>query len=430
MSNNINKKIEIDVNEAVKLLTKLVETPSIKDKKNDEIINIIEKELKNIGCLTQLYIANSEDVADNPIFTPLPEGVEKRQKYITGTIKGSGRGKSILLFSHVDTENVVDRYLWNTNPFKLVKKGDKLYGLGTNDAKSGVAACIMALKVIKEMGIKLKGDVVGLTQNEKFGGAAGPLVVFTKIFPKKCKVDGALYVHAPESADGLGEIEVGTKGVLSFKITVFGKKPALREAGISNAYISIKDGINAIEKANEIINALKEYAKIRERKFNKKMEKTTFNIGSIKGGETPGVVADKCEIECSIVFLTEETIQSIIKEVNNVVQKDTEKDASLKKYPPKVEIIGVRANPAYNNLNDELILKLKESMKETGNYKISYFDQHIASVIRYPIGCANIPAISFGPKANNSYKPNEWVSEEQYIKSIEILVRSIIKWCI
>lgn len=77
MSNNINKKIEIDVNEAVKLLAKLVEIPSIKGKKNDKIINIIEKELKNIGCLTQIDIANSEDVADNPIFSPLPEGVEK-----------------------------------------------------------------------------------------------------------------------------------------------------------------------------------------------------------------------------------------------------------------------------------------------------------------------------------------------------------------
>ena len=426
MSNNINKKIEIDVNEAVKLLTKLVETPSIKDKKNDEIISIIEKELKNIGCLTQLYIANSEDVATNLIFTPLPEGVEKKQKYITGTIKGSSGGKSILIFSHVDTENVVDRDLWNTDPFKLVKKGDRLYGLGTNDAKSGVAACIMALKVIKEMGIKLRGDVVALAQNEKFGGAAGPLPVFTK----ECKVEGALYVHAPESADGLGEIEVGTKGVLSFKITVFGKKPALREAGIPYSYVSIKDGINAIEKATKIIDALKEYAKIREQKFNKKTEKTSFNIGTIKGGETPGVVADKCEIACSIIFSTEETIQSLSKEISDIIEKVIEKDEFLKKIPPKVEIIGVRANPAYNNLNDKLLLKLKESIKETGNYKLSYFDQHTASVIRYPIGCANIPAFSFGPKANNSYKPNEWVSEEQYIKSIEILVRSIIKWCI
>jgi len=397
MSNNINKKIEIDVNKAVKLLTKLVEIPSIKDKKNDEIINLIEKELKDINCLTQVDVANSEDVADNMNFCPLPEGVEKKQKY-----------------------------LWNTNPFKLVKKSDKLYGLGTNDAKSGVAACIMALRVIKEMGIKLRGDVVALVQNEKFGGATGPLPVFTK----ECKVDGALYVHAPESANGLGEIEVGTKGLLSFKITIFGEKPALREAGIPYSYISIKDGVNAIDKAIEIIDALKEYAKIREQKFNKKAEKTSFNIGTIKGGETPGVVADKCEIACSIVFSTEETIQSLSKEISDIIEKVIEKDEFLKKIPPKVEIIGVRANPAYNNLNDKLLLKLKESIKETGNYKLSYFDQHTASVIRYPIGCANIPAFSFGPKANNSYKPNEWVSEEQYIKSIEILVRSIIKWCI
>lgn len=425
MSNSMDKKIKTPADKAVNILSRLVEIPSIKDKKNDEIINLIEKELKDINCLTQVDVANSEDVADNMNFCPLPEGVEKKQKYITGTIKGSGGGKSLLLFSHVDTESVVDRDLWNTNPFKLVKKSDKLYGLGTNDAKSGVAACIMALRVIKEMGIKLRGDVVALVQNEKFGGATGPLPVFTK----ECKVDGALYVHAPESANGLGEIEVGTKGLLSFKITIFGEKPALREAGIPYSYISIKDGVNAIDKAIEIIDALKKYAKIRDQKFNRKMEKTTFNIGIIKGGEASAVVADKCEIECSIVFSTKETIQSITKEINNVIQKTIKKDAFLKKCPPVFEIVDFRANPAYINLNDEILLKLKECIKEAGNYNLVDFNQHIGSVIRYPIICAKIPAISFGPKADNSYKPNEWVSEEQYIKSIEILVRFIMKWC-
>lgn len=426
MNNDINKKIEINVNEAVEFLAKLVETPSIEGTKNDKIISLIEKKLKNIGCCTQINIANSEEVTGHPIFTPLPEGAEKKQKYITGTIKGSSEGKSILLFAHVDTENVVDRDLWNTDPFKLVKKGEKLYGLGTNDDKSGVAACIMALKVIKDMRLKLKGNVVTLAQNEKFGGATGPLSVFTKEY----KFNGALYVHAPESAHGLGEIEVGTKGILSFKITVFGSEPALREEGIPFSYVSIKDGINAIENATKIIDALKEYAKTREQKFNKKEEKTNFNIGIIKGGEAPELIAQKCEIACSIVFLTEETIQSIIKEVNNVVQKVTEENTSLKKYPPKVEIIGLRANPAYNNLNSEILLKLKESIRETGDYNLSYYHHLVGSVIRYPIGCTNIPAFSFGPKANNSYRPNEWVSEEQYIKSIEILVRFIIKYLI
>ena len=52
-----------------------------------------------------------------------------------------------------------------------------------------------------------------------------------------------------------------------------------------------------------------------------------------------------------------------------------------------------------------------------------------ASAIRFPMIYDQLPTVAFGPLCDNFYKPNEWVSQEKYIKTIRILVYSIIKWC-
>ena len=72
----------------------------------------------------------------------------KRQNII-GLLKGNGNGKSILLNGHVDTMPAGDESLWKYPPFAARIVGSKLYGNGAADMKAGVAAMIMAVKLIK-----------------------------------------------------------------------------------------------------------------------------------------------------------------------------------------------------------------------------------------------------------------------------------------
>ena len=236
--------------------------------------------------------------------------------------------------------------------------------MGSADAKSGVAACLMALNVIKEMGIELRGDVKFIGEYEKDMGATGPLAAFTK----GCDVDGALYVHPSETGNGVGEVKTATDGLLIFRVTVFGEKPPLRERGNPQNYVNIKDGVSAIDKSIKIIEALKKYANKRDQEFNtENTERTTFNIGVIKGGEAPGVVADNCVIEGNIIFSTKDTIQSIFEEMKNVIQTITEENETLKKYPPRLEKIAFGANPAsIESLakGNDILQVAKEAMKQ------------------------------------------------------------------
>ncbi|MCT7837638.1 MAG: M20/M25/M40 family metallo-hydrolase, partial [Lactobacillus iners] len=57
-----------------------------------------------------------------------------------------GQGKKILgLTGHMDTVSLGDLTKWNTNPLEPTIIGNKLYGRGASDMKSGLAAQAIAL---------------------------------------------------------------------------------------------------------------------------------------------------------------------------------------------------------------------------------------------------------------------------------------------
>lgn len=101
----------------------------------------------------------------------------------------------------------------------------------------------------------------------------------------------------------------------------------------------------------------------------------------------------------------------------------------MKKYPPKIEIAGIRANPGEISEDENIVKIAKTSIKEVGNHKLKLFPYHQGSALRFPIIYDQLPTVAFGPKGGNFCAPNEWISKEEYINTIKILVNAIIKWC-
>lgn len=65
---------------------------------------------------------------------------------------------SLLLNGHVDVATV-DRQSWHTDPFKLVRKGDLLYGRGVSDMKGGISSFVYIFSLLQQLGIELPGDL-------------------------------------------------------------------------------------------------------------------------------------------------------------------------------------------------------------------------------------------------------------------------------
>jgi len=61
------------------------------------------------------------------------------------------------ILAHLDVVGAGDH--WETDPFTLVRRGDLIYGRGTDDDKGPAVAALLAMRCVKELGIPMKGNV-------------------------------------------------------------------------------------------------------------------------------------------------------------------------------------------------------------------------------------------------------------------------------
>jgi succinyl-diaminopimelate desuccinylase len=174
------------------------------------------------------------------------EFAEKRATLIA-RLPGSGDKPPICFTGHLDTVPL-GAHAWSKDPFAGERDGDRLYGRGSSDMKSGVAAiAVMALRV-----------------GELRARKAGVQLIFTAGEETTC--EGAAHIAALGAIDRAGALIAGEptanapwiahKGCVRFM---------LKTQGVAAHASMPEKGVNAIYKAAEVI---------------KKLEKFDFNVAS------------------------------------------------------------------------------------------------------------------------------------------------------
>jgi acetylornithine deacetylase len=108
---------------ALKMIKQLIEMPTVSRDSNLDLIHWVRDHLKDLGVESTL-------VHD--------ETGKKANLYAT---IGPQDKPGIVLSGHTDVVPI-DGQEWDTDPFKLVEKDDRLYGRGTSDMKSFVAIAL------------------------------------------------------------------------------------------------------------------------------------------------------------------------------------------------------------------------------------------------------------------------------------------------
>src|SRR5699024_901973 len=112
---------------------------------------------------------------------------------VVGKWKGSKNGRSLLLFTHVDTVPVGNLHHWSYNPYEGIIENGIMYGRGTADNKSGFGSILSALYILKKMKLQPKGDVMAISVvDEEAGGAGGAVAMVQEGY----KADACIYPHA------------------------------------------------------------------------------------------------------------------------------------------------------------------------------------------------------------------------------------------
>jgi len=198
--------------------------------------------------------------------------------------------KKLLLIGHYDT-------VWAPGQLPLRQEGNKLYGPGVFDMKSGLVLGVWALKTLKELNIPLEKQVeIFLNSDEEtMSKTSAPIIME---HAKGC--EAALVLEPAEAVTG--RVKTRRKGSLNYRIRAYGKA--------SHAGNDHRGGVNAIEeiaRQTVYLHSLTDYDK-----------GTTVNVGFVKGGVTKTIVPDYAEIDLEVRCCTVAESQRMRQIIDNL----------------------------------------------------------------------------------------------------------------
>lgn len=100
------------------------------------------------------------------------DGSDPRRLNFVARLKGSGKGRPLLLMAHSDTMPA-ERSQWTVDPFSGENRGGFIYGRGTQDAKALLAAELAVMIELKRRNIPLARDLILLAESDEETGSSG-----------------------------------------------------------------------------------------------------------------------------------------------------------------------------------------------------------------------------------------------------------------
>jgi len=220
-----------------------------------------------------------------------------------------GRASPVLCFAgHTDVVPPGNEDAWSSGPFEPTFIGDVIYGRGSADMKSGLAAMIVALEDFLAAHPDHNGSIALLITSDEEGRARdGTLKVMEALKQREEHIDWCV-LGEPSSEQELGDIvRIGRRGSLSGMLTVRGVQGHV-------AYPQLSD--NPIRRFAPV---LAELHQIEWDKGNAYFPATSFQVVDVRAGiGAPNVTPGELSARFNFRYSTEWTHETLQRKVENV----------------------------------------------------------------------------------------------------------------
>jgi len=396
-------------------LRNLIAIPSVTGEEL-EIQKFIARKLESMGLEVDLWEPDHEELKTHPAYLPSDRGYRDRPN-VVGRYRGIRKGRSLLFNGHVDVIPSGPVHTWEHPPWAGDIQGDRLYGRGASDMKSGLAAMTISLEALIRLGIKPKGDVLlEYTMDEEATGN-GTLACVTRGY----QADAGICCETSSL-----HIQPACIGRIWFEILVRGKP-----AGIQRRW----EGVNAIDKGYAVVRAVSDLEHIRINELNHplypdKLSSLPCMVGVFQSGSFPSAFPDTCLLKGSIATLPGEDTQQVKTRFVNYILSFSKTDPWLKDNPPEVSFRGYCGDPAEISPDHPIVLTVSEKYREVVGQEPQVTGRQGAADIRYLIKYGQTPTVIFGPGLTEQmHASNEWVDTKDLVTATKILALTIMDWC-
>jgi acetylornithine deacetylase/succinyl-diaminopimelate desuccinylase family protein len=320
---------------------------------------------------------------------------------VTGTLHGTGSGKSLMLNAHYDTVGIEGM----PEPFSAAVRDGKMYGRGSYDMKGSLAAQMAALKALVDSGAKLSGDVmIAAVADEEYGS------VGTADLIRHVRTDAAI-VTEPTAV----QICLAHKGYLWIEVETI---------GFAAHGSRFEQGIDANMRMGRFLAELDKLERdLRQRPPHPLVGPPSLHAATIHGGEGLSTYAASCKLQIERRTIPGETEAQAVGEIQQIVDRlsaDPTFKANVRPFFVRDAFEVSKGASIVRALDRASTKTLGRVQKYVGD--TPWMDAAL-------LQAAGIETVVMGPAGGGAHGAVEWVELESVAQMAEILAETALDYC-
>lgn len=251
------------------------------------------------------------DVPDSVVAEHYPERTEHDRVNVLARLDEGRPGPDVHFTGHFDVVPAGED--WSIDPYEPGIEDGNVYARGSSDMKSGIAASVLAIDALRELGVPIRGTITqSMTVDEETGGFTGLGELVREGHLSAENTDYCIYTECFDSS----RICLGHRGVLKFRVTTHGEKAHGCMA---------HDGRNAIAAMNDFLTRVESYREtLHDRTTDEPVvppasARADVSTTMIDAGYSENVVPDRCTATFYRVLVPEESVDGAREEIRSMM---------------------------------------------------------------------------------------------------------------
>jgi acetylornithine deacetylase len=406
--------VEDGFDDQVRFLADLTRMPSLRGQEASAQ-DAMAAAMRSRGLSVDRWKVDVDEISHLPGFSPVTVSYDDAWNVVGTHRPRQATGRSLVLNGHIDVVPTGPLDMWTDHPFNPKEKDGWLYGRGAGDMKAGLAANLFAMDALARCGLAPAGEVYLQSVIEEECTGNGALACLARGY----RGDAAII---PEP---MGEHLLSAQvGVMWFQVKVRGRPAHVAVAGT---------GANAIEACFPLVQALHRM----EHRWNAQghpafeghAHPVNFVLSRIEGGDWTSSVPAWCTFDMRIGLFPGMDLAQVRQQVEETIAAAAREDAFLSANPPQVVYHGFQAEgwvlpqgSAAQQLLERCHAQVTDEplpqVASTGTTDARFFGLY-----------QGIPALVYGPHAENIHAFDECVSLDSMRRVTQTIALFIAQWC-
>jgi acetylornithine deacetylase len=322
---------------------------------------------------------------------------------VVGTLKGQGKGRTLLLNAHMDTVGVDGMQI---DPFGAEIRDGRLYGRGAQDMKGSLAAMIGAAKAFVDSGIQLGGDLmVTAVADEEYAS------IGTEDLVKRIAADGAIVTEPSDL-----KIALAHRGFIWYQVETFGR------AAHGSRY---QEGIDANMRMGRFLALLDRLEQeLRSRKGHPWVGPPSLHAARIQGGREISMYAAHCSLEIERRTIPGESETQVRAELQALIDHLSAQDPT---FQARLQPVFIR--PAFEvDQQESIVRSLAAGIQHSTHLEPTYTGQSFWTDAAI-LADAGIDTVLIGPTGSGLHSAEEWVDIQSVATLAAILAATAVEYC-